>query len=214
MATIRNEVFRNQDVFVDGNRYETCAFINSNIVYAGGERPKFVHCRFRSTQVRLDGEALNTTKYLNTLYKIGLGGAADKVVGGIQNKTLPLASRPSPTPGLNTGTNYLQLGILLGTLVFVTVILVAALWYGFLIGPERVLDRPGTPLVTTSQFASMPDLPEDLDVYYDEWYAQQKEQLDSYGWVNQDEGVARIPVSKAMELVAEQGLPIRTQGQE
>lgn len=214
MATIQNEVFRNQDVCVDGNRYETCAFINSSLVYSGGDLPVFAHCRFRNTQIRLDDKAHNTTKYLNTLYKVGLGGAADKVVNGIQNKALPLTSRPAPTPSLNTGTNWLQLGIILGTLVFVTAILVAALWYGFLVGPERVLANPGTPLVTTSQFAAMPDLPEDLDVYYDEWYAQQKEQLGSYGWVNQAEGVARIPVSKAMELIAEQGIPVRTQGQE
>lgn len=214
MATIQNEVFRDSDVLVDGNRYETCAFINCNIVYAGGELPVFAYCRFRKTQIRLDDRAHNTTKYLNSLYKVGLGGAADRVVNGIQKKTLPLSGRPAPTPALNTGTNFLELGILQAVLVGVTVILVAALWYGFLIGPERVLDRPGTPLVRTAQLAAMPDLPEDLDVYYDQWYAQQEEQLGTYGWVDQAGGIARIPISTAMEVIAAEGLPVRTQGQE
>jgi hypothetical protein len=35
-------------------------------------------------------------------------------------------------------------------------------------------------------------------------------QLQSYGWVDQDAGQARIPVSRAMELIAERGLPVRS----
>lgn len=32
-----------------------------------------------------------------------------------------------------------------------------------------------------------------------------------YGWTDQELGIARIPVARAMELVAEQGLPTREQ---
>ena len=31
--------------------------------------------------------------------------------------------------------------------------------------------------------------------------------LNSYGWVNRDSGLVRIPVARAMELLAEKGLP-------
>ena len=34
--------------------------------------------------------------------------------------------------------------------------------------------------------------------------------LSSYGWVNRDLKVARIPIGRAMELVLERGLPVRT----
>jgi len=34
--------------------------------------------------------------------------------------------------------------------------------------------------------------------------------LQSYGWVDQDSGEAHIPVARAMELIAERGLPVRS----
>jgi hypothetical protein len=35
--------------------------------------------------------------------------------------------------------------------------------------------------------------------------------LKSYGWVDQDGGVARIPVDRAMELMIQKGIPTRTE---
>jgi hypothetical protein len=35
--------------------------------------------------------------------------------------------------------------------------------------------------------------------------------LSSYGWVDAKAGVARIPIERAMDLVAERGLPVRTE---
>ena len=40
--------------------------------------------------------------------------------------------------------------------------------------------------------------------------AAENELLEGYGWVDQGRGVARLPVSRAMDLVAAQGLPSRT----
>lgn len=34
--------------------------------------------------------------------------------------------------------------------------------------------------------------------------------LDGYGWVDREAGVARIPVERAMELLVQRGLPVRT----
>jgi hypothetical protein len=42
---------------------------------------------------------------------------------------------------------------------------------------------------------------------YAEFARAQEEQLHSYGWVDKQQGVARIPVSRAMELILERGLP-------
>ena len=40
---------------------------------------------------------------------------------------------------------------------------------------------------------------------------QEEETLNSYGWVDQQAGVARIPIDRAMALLAQRGLPTRPQ---
>jgi hypothetical protein len=37
----------------------------------------------------------------------------------------------------------------------------------------------------------------------------ENEKLDSYGWVDQKAGIARIPVDRAMDLLLARGLPVR-----
>lgn len=39
----------------------------------------------------------------------------------------------------------------------------------------------------------------------------EEETLNSYGWVDQKAGVVHIPIDRAMELVAQRGLPVRPQ---
>jgi hypothetical protein len=39
--------------------------------------------------------------------------------------------------------------------------------------------------------------------------AKQKAQLEGYGWVDKEAGVARIPIEEAMKMVIERGLPTR-----
>ncbi|MFZ0481122.1 MAG: hypothetical protein WAL71_18430 [Terriglobales bacterium] len=36
----------------------------------------------------------------------------------------------------------------------------------------------------------------------------QEDQLNSYGWVDQQDGVAHIPIERAMDLIVERGLPV------
>jgi hypothetical protein len=40
---------------------------------------------------------------------------------------------------------------------------------------------------------------------------QEEQTLNSYGWVDQQAGVVRIPIDRAMQLVAQRGLPTRQQ---
>jgi len=40
----------------------------------------------------------------------------------------------------------------------------------------------------------------------------QEKQLRSYGWVDEKDGVARIPIERAMELIVQRGLPCIPQG--
>ncbi len=44
-----------------------------------------------------------------------------------------------------------------------------------------------------------------------EFRLHEEETLHSYGWVDQPSGVVRIPIDRAMELLAQRGLPTRPQ---
>jgi hypothetical protein len=37
--------------------------------------------------------------------------------------------------------------------------------------------------------------------------AEEEQELNSYGWVDAGNGIARVPIDRAMELIVEQGLP-------
>ena len=39
--------------------------------------------------------------------------------------------------------------------------------------------------------------------------AEEEKVLSSYGWVDQDAGIVHIPIDRAMDLLLEQGLPVR-----
>jgi hypothetical protein len=49
---------------------------------------------------------------------------------------------------------------------------------------------------------------EDLQDLRDE----EEKVLDSYGWVDKDAGIVRLPIGEAMRLTVERGLPARPQG--
>lgn len=42
--------------------------------------------------------------------------------------------------------------------------------------------------------------------------AAEEKRLHSYGWVDQDAGIVHIPIERALELIAERGLPTRGPG--
>ena len=43
---------------------------------------------------------------------------------------------------------------------------------------------------------------------------QEEQTLNSYGWVDQQSGVVRIPIDRAMQLIAQRGLPTRAEGEQ
>jgi hypothetical protein len=45
----------------------------------------------------------------------------------------------------------------------------------------------------------------------DDFREQEEQTLNSYGWVDQQAGVVRIPIDRAMQLMAQRGLPTRPQ---
>jgi hypothetical protein len=43
-------------------------------------------------------------------------------------------------------------------------------------------------------------------------YEQQNEKLSSYGWIDRSNGIVRISIDRAMDLILQHGLPTRTNG--
>jgi len=68
------------------------------------------------------------------------------------------------------------------------------------------------PLPSPRMYTSPPNVPRpqlqpDPVADYNVYRLSAKEILDSYGWVDRNAGIARIPIDKAMDLVVERGLP-------
>ncbi len=99
-----------------------------------------------------------------------------------------------------------------------------------LLGMYRFLDRyeaqhqpPQNPLssqavVTTRQTSDEdvkkfpePRLEKDERGEINEFRLREEQTLHSYGWVDQKAGTVHIPIERAMELIAERGLPTRQQ---
>jgi hypothetical protein len=72
-------------------------------------------------------------------------------------------------------------------------------------------DEPGHPLAV-DQTAPAPRLQADPPAAYALFAAEQRRLTTTYGWLDRDGGVVRLPVERALELVLEEGLPARKEG--
>jgi len=99
--------------------------------------------------------------------------------------------------------------------------------YSFLDKYEHAQMTTASPLVTSMGPASRvvtkdymekfkdngaPMLESDERGQFSGYLMKQENQLNSYGWVDEKAGVARIPITHAMDLLVEQGLPVRPSG--
>jgi len=89
--------------------------------------------------------------------------------------------------------------------VAIMVLLVALFWHlakARPLAPEHAQPFPAPRLQVVAQ--------QDLAAFR----AREDAELHSYGWIDKDAGVVRIPIERAMELIAERGLPVRKQSKE
>jgi hypothetical protein len=97
-----------------------------------------------------------------------------------------------------------------GGLVAVTLVVLAVMWWmsTSFKQQEEANDRAPSPLAEARLDPIppgprlQPSPPRDMD----ELRAKDREALTTYGWVDPAEGVARIPVARAIEIVADRGL--------
>jgi hypothetical protein len=100
--------------------------------------------------------------------------------------------------------------------------------YSFLDKYERSQMTTASPLVTSSGAITRVMTQDEVDKLFKEngapmlennergqfrdFLMDQEDQLNSYGWVDEKAGVARIPIERAMELTVQRGLPVYSQG--
>ena len=98
--------------------------------------------------------------------------------------------------------------------------------YTFLDKYERSQMSTASPLVTTKGAISRVVTQEDMDKAFEDngapmletdergqfrgYLLNQENELNSYGWVDQQGGIARIPITQAMDLLVTRGLPVRS----
>lgn len=74
------------------------------------------------------------------------------------------------------------------------------------LAPTPAANMREVPTDEASKFPQ-PRLEQNERVEINDFLLKEEDTLDSYGWVDQQAGVVRIPIDRAMELVAQRGLP-------
>jgi hypothetical protein len=97
--------------------------------------------------------------------------------------------------------------------ILIIVVLFAMKWTFDFLSKKEPLGPPPTPFENVRALPPQPRLQvephQDLRAYCQ----QELSHLDSYGWVDPQNGIVRIPVDAAMQKVLQQGLPARPAGE-
>ncbi|HEY7166955.1 MAG TPA: hypothetical protein VIB79_20485 [Candidatus Binatia bacterium] len=104
-----------------------------------------------------------------------------------------------------------------GLVLLVVIILAVAVTYFMDIGfkaAQRRREPPQSPLSFAPQTPPEPRLIVDPGADINGMREAEKSILTTYGWVDRDKGIARIPISEAIDMLAEKGLPARQGGSE
>jgi hypothetical protein len=95
--------------------------------------------------------------------------------------------------------------------------------YGYLDAYQKEHQPPLNPLVSQTENESrkvsnadiarfpQPRLETNERLEINAFRLQEEKTLNSYGWIDQKAGIVRIPIDRAMELLAQRGLPTRPQ---
>jgi len=73
-------------------------------------------------------------------------------------------------------------------------------------------DVPSRIAFHAKMVAPAPQLQDDPQTDLADFQSKEAKQLNSYGWIDRKAGIAHIPISRAMDLIAQRGLPTRRPG--
>lgn len=130
-----------------------------------------------------------------------------------------MSSAPQNAPGNPCGPDFTDRDIKLGKVVGFCVamaLFVVAVMYGLRFMEQHYIDKADQADQAVSPYARdtriVPPAPQLLVDEPASWATELKRQealITGYAWVDKQAGTVQIPVSRAIELVAEQGLPAR-----
>ena len=96
-------------------------------------------------------------------------------------------------------------------LILLIIVFLFGLWglFDYLVKRETALDQPpaGT-LISPQKLPPEPRLQAHAARDMQEMLAAEERALDQYGWVDPDKGIVRIPIDRAMDIIAKKGLPV------
>jgi hypothetical protein len=96
----------------------------------------------------------------------------------------------------------------LATLIVATLLASYALFHLFSVSLARVRPQP-SPLSYSREPPPEPRLSVKSGEELAAMRAEETKILNSYDWVDRDKGVVRIPIARAIEIIAQKGLPAR-----
>jgi hypothetical protein len=101
--------------------------------------------------------------------------------------------------------------------VSLAILIAAVMWamvytYNFFAKHES-LGPPASPFENQRELPPQPRLQPQPATDLKHYCEMEQQQLSTYGWVDQHNGVVRIPVDRAMEMVLQNGLPARPANQ-
>ena len=127
---------------------------------------------------------------------------------------------------MNTGTNHgpghepnkfsmrfvMAAGLGLTALLVISLLFLVGLFDYFASDDEQTA-RPLSPKTDKLQ-STEPPLDPDKREQLRQQRAAEARQLGTYGWINEEAGIARVPIDRAMEIILKKGLPTRASADE
>jgi hypothetical protein len=99
------------------------------------------------------------------------------------------------------------------TAVIVAAVVITSLLIHFKAAEHSRQETPVPRLAQEREATPGPRLQVDANKDLRQMRAGEEAVLNSYGWVDKDAGIVKIPVDRAMEILAKKGLPARKQEQ-
>ena len=99
-----------------------------------------------------------------------------------------------------------------GIAILVLVALSSALMYGMFVVFEKqaaARDPQVSPFATPNASPRGPGLLTNEPQHLQQFQREEQGKLSTYGWVNQSQGLAQVPIDAAKKLVVQHGLPVR-----